>query len=50
LFLVPGCTLSVILKAYLDGHLKEFWDYHQESLLAPDQKPKLNENEKPAKV
>ena len=31
LFLVPGCTLSVLLKALKDNQLKEFLAYEQES-------------------
>ncbi|CAD8148513.1 unnamed protein product [Paramecium pentaurelia] len=27
LFLVPGCTLSVLIKAYLDKSLLQFWAY-----------------------
>ncbi|KAM3140946.1 hypothetical protein pb186bvf_006957 [Paramecium bursaria] len=30
LFLVPGCTLSVLIKAFLNKQLPEFWAYDQE--------------------
>lgn len=29
LFLVPGCTLSILLKAFIYGELKEIWNYDE---------------------
>jgi hypothetical protein len=29
--LVPGCTLSVLIKALIDGKIKEAYDYEEET-------------------
>ena len=46
LFLVPGCTISVLLKALLDGNLKEFWAYDQEGLKGPKIEETLKDDSK----
>jgi len=37
LFLVPGTTFAVLIKAAINGEFKTIWEYDEEKLLAEEE-------------
>jgi len=46
--LVPGCTFSVLIKAFISGELKELFNYDESSkrgVIEDEDKPLLNKSD-----